>query len=135
MNTEVLSGPVVMVLGIGTVFTALVLLVGIVTLLARAVAGEPLIQNEVDWVKNRLDRDKAGGGTAQPHPVPGAPVAAMASQDAEETAVEAEELKLVAIAAYGLHQRRRVNVPPPPTPSPWLRAGRQGLVTRIGTKS
>ena len=84
-------------LGIGTVFAALTVLVVALRLASRAVASpEPHL-----------------AGT----PVPG---------DASGVRESGEDLELVALAAYALHLARRVRIPEPgpASPSRWVIAGR-----------
>jgi len=82
-------------LGIGTVFAALTVLVAALRLASRAVAApEPQL---------------ARG------PVPGA---------VSRVPESGEDLELVALAAYALHLARRVRIPEPGPASRWVIAGR-----------
>ena len=106
MEHAILSGPTMAVVGIGTVFVALAIIVTIVSLIARIL------------------------GTDESLPLPPAAPAV----DIEAAAMQAsgkDRLQQAALAAYAFHLSRRVTVRAHVPPSPWLRAGRQAQVDRI----
>ncbi len=108
----VASGPVVTIIGVTTVFIALAMLIGVL--------------NVVTWI---LDRQKAAAGEPTAAPMPSADVAAA---DTAGDSSSDDELLLVALAAYGLHQRRRVSVrTQQPTASRWALAGRAQELRRV----
>jgi sodium pump decarboxylase gamma subunit len=108
MDSAIFSGPNMAVVGIAMVFVALAILVAVVSVVASQVA-------RLETKKHRAD------GASK--------VAPTVRSDDEEAA-----LAQVAVAAYGYHLRRRVAVRRSVAPSPWLRAGRQQQVNRIGSK-
>jgi Na+-transporting methylmalonyl-CoA/oxaloacetate decarboxylase gamma subunit len=104
------NGPAMSALGVGTVFVALSMLVGVVNLTARILRG---------GARRRSSSAVAATG-ATPHEDP---------QHRPKTDVSSKhdvgiDRLRVALAAYGLHRRRRVAVRGPEAPSAWLLAGR-----------
>lgn len=93
------------VVGIGTVFVALAIIVTIVSLTARMLtpADAPAIAVGGD-VRAVSDQSDPQGN---------------------------EQLQRVALAAYGFHLTRRVSVRGHVASTPWLRAGRQAQVDRV----
>ena len=110
MDPTTTSGPVVAVLGIGTVFVALALLIAVVTLIARLINGPGA----------SADKPAAAAGSVV------TPEAA--SRPGDEDA--GPQLLLVALAAYGMHRSRRVSVRGPNPTSSWGRQGRSRQVLR-----
>jgi len=107
MDPALTSGVNVTVVGVTVVFTALTLLMLLVSLM-----GSALSEREAPRATDpRSDTDRAPNDTATP------------------TAADDEVvLRDVAIAAYALHQARRVSVRGPEPASSWLSAGRQKQV-------
>jgi len=102
------------VVGITMVYFALTMLVAVLVVLARIVHGA----------------DTAA--TKQRPTQPAVPSAS--TRDVSGTAGagrEAQRLELVALAAYGMHLRRRVAVRGSVASSPWSRAGRARQVLRF----
>ena len=108
MDQAILSGPTMAVVGIGTVFVALAIIVAIVSLTARILASPDTTAIAVS--------DAVGAASDQ-----------VESQDGER-------LQKVALAAYGFHLARRVSVRGHVASTPWLRAGRQAQVDRIPSR-
>ena len=111
MDPSASSGLNMTVVGVTTVFLALTLLLAVVTIMAKLVGGETATASP--------GAKAASASGAAPIPAGGSP------------AVERDELSRVALAAYALHQARRVSVRGPAPASPWLRAGRQNQVDRM----
>jgi sodium pump decarboxylase gamma subunit len=103
------SGLNMTVVGLITVFLALSLLIVVVTIMARLVGGS---------AATAPARATAAGTSST-------------AAAGESAAFERDELARVAVAAYALHQARRVSVRGPAPASPWLRAGRQTQVDRM----
>ncbi len=101
------SGPIVSVIGIGTVFVALSLLVAVLSLLAKILNKQEAAESD---------------GRAEPGQA--------ATEAAPAAATDQDELLRVALAAYGLHQRYRHSVRGPAAPSAWALAGRARQVMR-----
>lgn len=97
------------VVGIGTVFVALAIIVAIISLIARMLgAAEAPAMPPVELVVG-VDTQAARGD-------------------------DSDRRRRIAIAAYGFHLARRVAVRSNVPASPWLRAGRQAQVNRIGSR-
>jgi Na+-transporting methylmalonyl-CoA/oxaloacetate decarboxylase gamma subunit len=105
MDQAILSGPTMAVVGIGTVFVALAIIVAIVSLTAR--------------ILTSADSTAIAVGDA-----------VSATGDQVESR-DNDRLQQVALAAYGFHLARRVSVRGHVASTPWLRAGRQAQVDRI----
>ena len=106
MDPSAYSGLNMAVIGVTTVFLALSLLILVVTITARLVGGSTAAA-------------PAGASSAAP------------AGEGESAAFERDELARVAVAAYALHEARRVSVRGPAPTSAWLRAGRQTQVDRM----
>ncbi|HIF64722.1 MAG: OadG family transporter subunit [bacterium] len=108
MDAGAVSGPSMAVLGISMVFLALLLLIIVIGIMDKVLA--------------RIE-----GKTAVP-----APTASLASEDGVSASAamgkaegqEKDDLTSVALAAWGLHQRRRVSVRPAANSSRWAALAR-----------
>ena len=112
MDQAILSGPTIAVIGIGTVFVALSILVAVISVTARFLA--------------RRD------APAAPHAAPAG--ATVATRTTEDSTPDRDRLLSVALAAYAFHLDKRVIVRAHVASSPWLRAGRQAQVDRIASR-
>ncbi len=99
-------------IGLFVVFFALALLVFVLMGFSRLLANVP---------------DPGHAGHAKPSPK------AAAGATARDSG-EGASLVTVALAAYAMHQRRRVSVRTPEPSSPWLHSGRAIQVQRFPTK-
>lgn len=110
MIAAMTDGPAMSALGIGTVFVALSMLVAVVNLMARALRGGG-------------GRRSAGAASASAAAEGRDGPQRQSTASAGGSHEGADRLR-AALAAYGLHRRRRVAVRGPETPSAWLLAGR-----------
>jgi len=109
MAHEILNGPTMAVVGIGTVFVALAILVAIVSMIARLLTPTETARAVPVTVDLELDA-------------------------AADAVGESRRRRQVALAAYAFHLARRVSVRSQVASSPWLRAGRQAQVNRIRSR-
>jgi Na+-transporting methylmalonyl-CoA/oxaloacetate decarboxylase gamma subunit len=100
------------VVGITMVYFALTMLVAVLVVLSRMV-------------------DRGKEPRAKPTPPAAAPASPPETADSTVADGDARRLELVALAAYGVHLRRRVSVRKTVEPSPWSRAGRANQVMRF----
>jgi len=110
MNT---GGLVVTVIGVGTVFTALVSLTGLVTLLGRQ--GGSSVEDAPQPAAELAARGQAPSAAASES----SPTAAAA--DAPEPGVELER---VALAAFALHRQHRIDRGSSRDATGWVHSGR-----------
>ena len=114
MDSTMTSGPVIAVLGIGAVFVALSILIATITLVGR------ILRRPSD----SFGEPSAGRSVAS---TTSAPTGAAAERG------DGDALLLVALAAYGMHRRRRVSVRGPSPSSAWAGEGRSRQVLRAET--
>jgi sodium pump decarboxylase gamma subunit len=116
MDAGAVSGLNMAVLGISMVFLALLLLIVVITIMDKVLA--------------RLEGKKAGPGADA---AAGASTLAAASVSVGKVKKK-DELAVVALAAWGLHQRRRVSVRPAATTSRWAALARAKQLAGTGNR-
>jgi Na+-transporting methylmalonyl-CoA/oxaloacetate decarboxylase gamma subunit len=113
VDAAILSGPNLAFVGISTVFVALMLMYGAITLMRRLVAPE-------------TDAAAVDAATAAAVAAANRGTAATSGDSTAEN--EEETLRSVALAAYAYHASTSVRVPAGTGSSPWQRAGRAAQV-------
>ncbi|MBC8293537.1 MAG: OadG family protein [Proteobacteria bacterium] len=114
MDAGAVSGPSMAVLGISMVFLALLLLIVVIGIMDRILA--------------RLSSKKAGLATDAK--AESSTVAAASAGEEEKK----DEMAAVALAAWGLHQRRRVSVRPAANTSRWAALARAKQLAGTGNR-
>ena len=104
MNPSLVNGLPMTLIGMGTVFTALVALLLVVKLMPRILGRlQPVAQGPVE---------SASAGSLDSGPA------------AEGSKASDDDLLTVALATYSYHRRRQASARPPTASSPWSSAGR-----------
>ena len=119
MDPSLTSGSIIAIIGISTVFVALMTLIGLVTVMGRAFSPRP-VAPEPDAAQPAEGHAPVGAsGSAQARAVESAETA-----KAEPAGTAATDFHQIALSAYAYHRRATTRVKSDEPSTPWLAAGR-----------